>query len=112
MTGKIVVRNCDVRRILVAPPRGHKHVRAVIELVDGTYIVLQEATVANLVRAYVTVLTHPQRRAVELVQVRLGEGERKEGFAEYQLLETTRPDSEVIEEVTRVLYSGDDATRG
>jgi hypothetical protein len=54
-------------------------------LVDGTEIVLHEATVANLARAYVTAKTHPLLEGVELKGMRLSQ--RKEGFAEWQLLE-------------------------
>ena len=47
----------------------------------------EEATLANLVRAYVEIKTHPQRESVRLVGRELAEGERKKGFAEWQLLE-------------------------
>ena len=88
----LVIRNRDVRRILIGTPKGHIHKRVVIEL-DNGIIVLQEATVENLVRAFVEVEMHPWRRAIML------EGgiieTRKEGYSKYQLLEADIDDSDV-----------------
>jgi hypothetical protein len=50
-------------------------------------IVLQEATVANLVRAYVGIKTHPQRAGCRLIGREPTEAERKDRFAVWQLLE-------------------------
>lgn len=77
--------NADIREVEMSIPRGHRHLRTVIRLENGDKIVLQEATVANLVRAYVTIKTHPQRESVRLRGVELRK--RKEGFADWQLLE-------------------------
>jgi hypothetical protein len=54
-------------------------------LQDGREFTFQEATIANLVRAYITVKTHP-----ELTRVRLSGRKlvmKKAGYAEWQLLE-------------------------
>ncbi len=102
--GLLLIRNEDVLRVLAGVPRGHKHLRFVLFLRDGTCIVLHEATVAALVRAYVDIVTHPCRRGVELCQVRLGRGLRKEGFAEFQLVESGRCEEEVVDELTRVIF--------
>jgi len=99
--GVVVLRNEDVRRVLVGVPRGHRHVRALIELSDGSKLVLQEATLANIVRAYIAVATHPLRRGVELVGVRLKD--RKAGFAEYQLLESGRDEEFVVSELAEAV---------
>ncbi|HDI74711.1 MAG: hypothetical protein DRJ52_02725 [Thermoprotei archaeon] len=99
---KLVLRNSDIKRILMGCPRGHKHIRLVIETEDLT-IVFQEATVANIVRAYVTLKTHPTRRAVELQLTRLEK--LKEGYAEYQLLEVEKEDREIEKEIYDLLYS-------
>jgi hypothetical protein len=80
-----VVCNEEVAEILAEIPEGHRHLRTTLRLADGTEWVLQEATVANLVRAYVTVKTHPARASVRLVGRRVAE--RKAGYAEWQLLE-------------------------
>ena len=96
-----VFRNSDVKRVIVAVPRGHKHYRIVLETMNGRIMVFQEATVANMVRAFITVLTHPERRAVELVQRKVESG--KEGYAEYQLVETCKEDDKVVEELSRML---------
>ncbi len=45
----MVIRNEDVKELLVEIPEGHRHIRATIFLQDGTELTLQEATVANLV---------------------------------------------------------------
>ncbi len=77
--------NSDIREIEISVPAGHRHLRTVLRLQDGERIVLQEATVANLVRAFITVKTHPQCTAIRLRGVQLEE--KKEGFADWQLLE-------------------------
>ena len=82
----MVIRNEDVKELLAEIPEGHKHVRITIVLHDGNEFTFQEATTANLVRAYVTVKTHPVRRRVRLRQCRIAE--RKEGYSEWQLLES------------------------
>jgi hypothetical protein len=77
-------RNEDVKAVVTEVPEGHKHIRTTITFTDGTDITLQEATVANLVRAYIDVKTHPATARVELRGKRLER--RKEGYAEWQLL--------------------------
>lgn len=93
--------NSGVRRILYGVPRGRLHGRLVIEFEDGSILVLSEATVANIVRAYITVLTHPLVEAVELVKRRLVE--RKKGYAEYQLVESGEDFERVRDEISKVL---------
>jgi hypothetical protein len=78
----------DVLALEVAVPSGHPHLRAVLELRDGREIELQEATVAALVRAYVSIKTDPLRQQTRLVGCSLGPEEGKPGFATWQLLET------------------------
>jgi len=82
-----ILANADIAEIVLAQPTGHRHLRATIRLHSGAEIVLQEATVANLVRAYVGVKTHPQKVSCRLVGRELSETERKDGFAIWQLLE-------------------------
>lgn len=79
------IRNEDIREVRVEVPEGHRHIRTRIILADGSEITLQEATVANIVRGYVTIKTHPQKTAVTLSGTRLME--KKAGYAEWQLLE-------------------------
>jgi hypothetical protein len=97
-----VYPNERVRRVIAAIPPGHKHVRLVIELEDQT-IVLQEATAAAIARAYVDVVTHPVRRAVELAGVRVSKA--KCGYAEHQLVESGRGEEEVLAEIAVLLSS-------
>jgi hypothetical protein len=82
-----ILANGDIAEIVLAPPRGHQHLRATIKLHSGEEIILQEATVANLVRAYVGIKTHPKRRSYRLIGRELVEDEMKKGFAFWQLLE-------------------------
>lgn len=84
---EMVVRNSDVLSLELGVPEGHQHLRATFELADGTRLILQEATVAALARAYVGLLTHPSRRSVKLVGRQLAAPQLKEGFAPWQLLE-------------------------
>lgn len=82
-----ILANADIAEIVLASPRGHQHLRATIKLHLGEEIILQEATVANLVRAYVGIKTHPKKRGCRLIGRELGVEEMKKGFAEWQLLE-------------------------
>jgi len=95
--------NESVRRVLLGVPKGHKHLRLIIEFSDGETLILSEATLANIVRAYVTVKTHPSISAVELRCSRVER--RKEGYAEYQLLEVERDQKEIEEEILGILES-------
>ncbi len=82
-----IVRTTDVQAVTVEQPAGHVHVRTTLRLSDGTELVFQEATVAAIVRAFVSLKTHPAKTRVELRGAALAE--RKAGFAEWQLLEAT-----------------------
>ncbi|MCW8885356.1 MAG: hypothetical protein OQK12_08890 [Motiliproteus sp.] len=88
MTAKrTVLKNSDIVEITLAPPPGHQHLRTTIKLNSGEEIVLQEATVANLVRAYVGIKTHPQNTSCTLVSYELVDQDKKKEFASWQLLE-------------------------
>ena len=79
------IRNEDIKEILVEIPEGHRHIRTTITLQDDTELVLQEAAIANITRAYITVKTHPQKEFVKLKGRKLSE--KKTGYADWQLLE-------------------------
>jgi len=81
----MIIHNEDIRELTVEIPDGHKHLRTTIVLQDGTEFVFQEATIANLVRAYITVKTHPVKKKVTLRG--RGLAEIKNGYAEWQLVE-------------------------
>jgi hypothetical protein len=81
----MVIRNEDVKELLVEIPEGHMHIRATIFLQDGTELILQEATIANMVRAYINVKTHPTAAGLRLTGKKIQD--RKDGFAEWQLVE-------------------------
>ena len=82
---RMIIANEEVKKLIAEIPEGHKHLRTTIELHDGRSYTFQEATIANLVRAYITVKTHPQRTTVRLLGGKLHV--RKEGYAEWQLVE-------------------------
>jgi hypothetical protein len=85
MGGTMNIRNEDIKEILVEIPEGHKHIRTIITLQDGSELVFQEAAIANITRAYITVKTHPQKASVKLKGTHLSG--KKAGYADWQLLE-------------------------
>ena len=102
ITNLRIYRNSDVVKVIGFIPPGHAHMRLVLVLKDQV-IVLQEATVAAIVRAYIDIVTHPTRRAVEFVQVKLDKESRKIGYAEHQLIESGRNEDEIIEEWSKII---------
>ncbi len=97
----LIIRNSDVKKVILGPPRGHKHIRGFIFLKNGLTIVLQQATLENMARGLINLITHPFKRALQLRCVKLDK--RKEGFAEYQLIEEEVDEEELIEEITAFL---------
>lgn len=81
----MILRNENIKELITEIPEGHKHLRTTIVFQDGTEIIFQEATIANLVRAYTTVKTHPTIKKVILKGKKLTE--KKDGYAEWQLVE-------------------------
>jgi len=81
----MIIANEEVKELIAEIPEGHKHLRTTIALHDGTSFTFQEATIANLVRAYITVKTHPQQAKAQLSGKKLDD--RKEGYSEWQLVE-------------------------
>jgi hypothetical protein len=81
----MLVRNEDIESVTVEIPEGHLHVRTTVVLRDGTQLVFLEAAIASLVRAYIGVKTHPTATKIVLHSARVEE--RKDGYAEWQLLE-------------------------
>ncbi|MGC8848894.1 MAG: hypothetical protein ACP5K1_04815 [Candidatus Bathyarchaeia archaeon] len=99
---KLILRNRDVNSILMGTPKGHSHIRAIMETRYGTFI-FQEATIANLVRAYITLKTHPRTRSLKLTLKEMNdEGEAKPGFAKFQLLEQETDTAEIQEEIDKL----------
>ena len=95
------IRNSQIQRIIIGVPLEHKHLRAVIELTDGMQLILHEATLASLTRAFMTTKLDPIRSAVELEGKELVE--QREDFASYQLLETNKCSGTVRQEITQIL---------
>ena len=80
----MIISNEDIEELTAEIPEGHKHLRVTMQFNDGRTLTFQEATIANLVRAYIIVKTHPSTTKIRLEGKRLSE--RKTGFAEWQLL--------------------------
>jgi len=81
-----VLRNDQVVALEVSVPAGHRHLRARLCLDDGRTIVIQEATLAAMARAYLIAKTDPLEGACRLRGVRIDETRLREGFADWQLL--------------------------
>lgn len=96
-----LIKNEDISCSILAVPEGHAHLRLALTTKDGETIVLNEATVAAITRAYTTVKTHPVKRAVKMASMR--PDELKKGYAKDQLVEVDAPDEEIISEITRLL---------
>jgi hypothetical protein len=89
-----IYRNKDMEAIYAIIPPGHSHTRFVLKARD-TVIVLQEATVAALLRAYAMTTLHPSNRATAMFFKRLPPSLRKRGFAEYQAVDEVVGDKAV-----------------
>lgn len=98
-----VIRNQDIKRVLIGKPKGHKHLRTCIQLKNGINLVFQEATIANISRAYITLKTHPHIRAMELEMKTANLEKLKEGYAKHQLLETSKTYEKIEEELENLL---------
>ena len=81
----MIIHNEDIKELIAEIPEGHKHLRTTMVLQDGAEFVFQEATIANLVRAYIIVKTDPVKRTVTLKGKSLSK--RIDGYAEWQLVE-------------------------
>ncbi|MEM1834304.1 MAG: hypothetical protein QXO80_03705 [Thermosphaera sp.] len=84
-----IYRNEDVEKVIACIPSGHVHTRFVIGLKDQV-IILQEAVVAALLRAYASTAIHPTRKSIILVSKTLPDV--KKGFAKSQLIESEMQD--------------------
>ena len=98
-----VIRNEDVKQVLIGAPKGHKHLRVCLKLKNNKTLIFQEATIANILRAYITIKTHPIIKALELETQTLPTNAKKEGYAEHQLLETPRKEDDIKEEISKIL---------
>jgi len=97
-----VIRNEDVEEILIGVPKNHKHLRICLKIKNKT-LIFQEATIANLVRAYITIKTHPNVKALKLKRKLMPETEIKNGYAKHQLIEVVEKAEEIEKEITELL---------
>jgi len=98
-----IIRNEDIETVLMGVPRGHKHIRVCMKLKDKSTMIFQEATMANILRAYITIKTHPTISAQELRMHVLNKTLRKQKYALHQLLVTSRNEEEIEEELRELL---------
>jgi len=100
-----IYKNEDVIEIVAAIPRGHYHTRFLIRFKDQE-ILLQEATVAALMRAYAIVAAHPTRKGIVLQKKVLDKKEKKLGFAYVQLLEKPGSEKEAVDIISSIICNG------
>ena len=98
-----VIRNEDIEQVLMGVSEDHKHLRICVKLKNKSAFIFQEATIANILRAYITIKTDPNIRAKELKMKALTAEQQKEGYAVHQLLETSREDEEIEKELSELL---------
>ena len=100
----MIVKNKDIVEVLVGVPRGHKHLRIILKRRGGDIFIFSEAIIANIVRAYITLKTHPIKRAIKLKQKNLSEQNGlKMGHAKYHLVEENIDENRIIDEITEIL---------
>ena len=87
------VRNSMVNSLLMGIPYRHKHIRMALSIDGLGILIFNEAVIAAIVRAYINIKTSPKKTAIYMTRK---DGEWKEGFAKYQLIE-----EEVDEETLR-----------
>ncbi len=97
------IRNSDINRVLIGTPKDHKHMRVIIDLKNGDKIIFSEATIANIARAYITIKTHPKISSLELVMKDMKKEDIKEGFSQFQLIETNSDEKIISEEISNIL---------
>lgn len=93
--------NRDIQQILMGTPSGHRHLRAILQTREGL-ILLNEATLANLVRAYITLKTHPELHVLKLKGLELED--RKPDFDRYQLLESHEAPDALQQELDQLFH--------
>jgi hypothetical protein len=96
-------RNEDIEKVSIGVPKRHKHLRVCVKLKNNSAMVFQETRIANILGAYIAIGTHPKIKAQELKMHVLGETPQKQGYTLCQLLEISRSQEEIEEELTRFL---------
>jgi|Deesub1362B_J571_1020462.scaffolds.fasta_scaffold07831_2 hypothetical protein len=66
-------------------PSGHKHIRVFLKCGERIFV-FNEAAFSNLLRGFLTVVTHPSLSAVKLERKEISDG--KPGYDRFQLLES------------------------
>ncbi|MEX2738789.1 MAG: hypothetical protein Q6356_006965 [Candidatus Wukongarchaeota archaeon] len=98
-----VIRNEDIEQVLMGVPEDHKHLRICVKLKNKSAFIFQEATIANILRAYITIKTDPTVQAKELKMKTLTAKQQKKDYAVHQLLETPRKDEEIEKQLSELL---------
>ena len=97
-----IFSNADIIRLVAGIPRNHHHIRMSIETVDHERIVFQEATLAAISRAYLSILLHPEKRVTQLL---LEEIQGKLGYASPQLQESDMNEDQLLDEFTDIVLN-------
>lgn len=96
-----VYRNDEVECIIAGIPRGHKHLRLIIVFKDQV-IIVHEATVAAIVRAFTNIVLHPIRRAILFLKRNVS-SLKKPGYADIQQVETCINEEDLLDIIDEVL---------
>jgi len=100
MDSNVPMRKRGTSRLVVGVPKGQQQqIRARIETSDGDVIILQEATLAALVQAYMDVFTHPSTHALELKAAALPSGSKEP--EQYQLIPGTTSEETLRQELAQ-----------
>jgi GTPase len=94
------IENEEIKRILVGTPSGDD-LKAVIEL-DDEVLILNHAAVSNLLRGFSWVIDHPTLNCLEMRLEKVDATKLKEGYSEYQLIETKRSEADIQKELDNI----------
>ena len=98
-----VIRNEDIEQVLIGVPEDNKHLRICVKLKTKRVSIFQEATMTNILRAYITIKTDPTVQAKELGVKTLNAEQQKKDYAVHQLLETPIKDKEIEKQLSELL---------
>jgi len=94
------IQDAQVKRILVGAPSGDD-LRAFIELEDEV-LIFNHSAVSNLLRGFSWVIDHPTLKCLEMRLQKIDSARLKEGYSEYQLVETGRSEADIQKEIDSI----------
>lgn len=93
-----MLRESDVKRVVVGPRSGEFAPRLFLELEDEV-LVLPDPLAANMLRAFVWVWNHPTQRVLELAYREYAKEQVKKHYGLHQHVETGRSEREVQRDI-------------